>query len=153
MVKLAITILKQMLRNGYCVCEGLVGTCKIFIIVVAPPFLVWGLNGRLPSTSSSGFLLCLIIKKRWGIPGKITNNGWFLLNHRDELFQSSVLFYREIFTNFIQWLTHLQAKWIFRQARFKAFLSHHLTFLFSHSQTGTEEKPLGRGWNVFMRQI
>ena len=142
MVKLAITILKQMLQNGYCVCEGLVGTCKIFIIVVAPP-----------STSSSGFLLCLIIKKRWGIPGKITNNGWFLLNHRDELFQSSVLFYREIFTNFIQWLTHLQAKWIFRQARFKAFLSHHLTFLFSHSQTGTEEKPLGRGWNVFMRQI
>ena len=153
MVKLAIAILKQMRQNGYCVCESLVGTCKIFIILVAPLFLVWGLNGRLPSTSSAGFLLSLIIKKRWGIPGKIINDSWFLINHRDELFQRSVLFYREIFTNFIQWLTHLQAKWIFRQARLKAFLSHDLIFLFSHSQTRTEEKPLGRGWKVFMRQM
>ena len=112
----------MMLENGYCVYDHSVDTYKIVkLLVRLLPCLVWGVNGKLPSTSSSGFLLSLSSHQREMRNSRV-DNEWRLVSSRSswETFQKKRLVL-PVDLHKIYPMTYLKAKWIFRQARRIAF--------------------------------
>ena len=101
---------------------------KIFkLLVRLLPFLVWGVNGKLPSTWSSGFLLSLSLSlslsshQREMRNSRLDNEGRLVSSRSSsETFQKKRLVL-PVDLHKIYPMTYLKAKWIFRQARRIAF--------------------------------